>query len=348
VSSAGTVTPAPRRGETRPPERVLLLSESIGLAAILGRLLPGGDRFARAGSLREAAERGGLAGADAVVLDAPPNGRLGAVEQLRRDYQGPLVVLVEPGAAAGDLLQDEAATLLARPFAAEDLGAALGLPPPASQGDVGPVAQPDQGDPPPAGDGLGDRDMAAALDRVVAARLAAARRPGGWLADPPDRSAWSRLRHRLEAVPEELVHAWRARRWVRMAGFWGVCLLAFLIAFVVAARHHGLGAVDVTPPPTVEADFPAAPTTTVRPPSTSAGRAGTPGTSGFRGTYITSTTTAARVTTTTVRVVPGGGGTTRTSTTRRATTTTTGQATTTTNDQSTTTTTTTDTTLTGP
>jgi hypothetical protein len=340
VSSAGTVTPAPRRGETRPPERVLLLSESVGLAAILGRLLPGKDRLAQAGSLREAAERGGLAGgADAVVLDAPPDGRRGAVEQLRRDYQGPLVVLVEPGAVAGDLLQDGAATLLARPFAAEDLGAALGLPP-APLGDRWPVAEPDQGQPPPAGGGLGDRAMAAALDRVAAARAAAARRPGGWaVADPPDRSAWWRLRHRLETLPEELVHAWRARRWVRMAGFWGVCLLAFLTAFALAAQHDSLGAVDVTPLPTVEVGAPAAPTTTVRLPATSAGRAGTPGTGGFRGTYITSTTTAARATTTTVRAVPGGGATTRPATTRRATTTTVGQATTTTNDQSTTTTT---------
>lgn len=338
MSSAGTVTPAPRRGETRPPDRVLLLSESAGLAAILGRLLPGKDRLAQAGSLRETVEGGGLAGADAVVLDAPPDGRLGAVEQLRRDYQGPLVVLVEPGAVAGDLLPDEAATLLARPFGAEDLGAALGLPPLAPHGDGWPVAKRDQGEPPPAGGGLGDRDMAAALDRIAAARLAAARRPGAWaVADPPDRSAWWRLRHRLETLPEELVHAWRARRWVRMVGFWGVCLLAFLIAFVLAAQHDSLGAVDVTPLPTVEVGAPAAPTTTVRLPATSAGRAGTPGTGGFRGTYITSTTTAARATTTTVQAVPGGGATTRPATTRRATTTTVGQATTTTNDQSTTT-----------
>jgi hypothetical protein len=339
VSSAGTVTPAPRRGETRPPERVLLLSESVGLAAILGRLLPGKDRLAQAGSLREAAERGGVAGANAVVLDAPPDGRLGAVEQLRRDYQGPLVVLVEPGAVAGDLLQDEAATLLARPFAAEDLGAALGLPPLAPLGDPWPVAEPDQGEPPPASGGLGDRDMAEALDRVAAARLAAARRPGGWaVADPPDRSAWWWLRHRLETLPEELVHAWRARRWVRMAGFWGVSLLAFLIAFVLAAQHDSLGAVDFTPLPTVAVDQPSAPTTTLRLPGTTAGRAGTPGAGGFRGNLITSTTTAARVSTTTVQAVPGGGATTRPATTRRATTTTAGQATTTTNDRSTTTT----------
>jgi hypothetical protein len=337
---------------------VLLLSESVGLAAILGRLLHGEDRLAQAGSLREAAEQGGLAAADAVVLDAPPDARLGAVEQLRRDYQGPLVVLVEPGAHAGDLPQDEAATLLARPFAAEDLGAVLGLPPLGQQADRGrprpplasgaaarPAAPPagsDVGEPRPADGQPGGPDVAAALDLVAAARLAAARRPGGWPAtDPAGRSAWWWLRHRVGALPDELVHAWRARRWVRVAGFWAVCLLAFLVAFVLAAQNDSLGAVDVTPLPTVEVDQPAAPTTTVRLPATT-GRAGTFGAGGFRGTFITSTTLAARVTTTTVGGVPGGGGATRPPTTRP--TTSTNAATTTTNDQSSTT----DTTVTGP
>jgi hypothetical protein len=354
VSSAGTVT--------RPPERVLLLSESVGLAAILGRLLDGDDRLTQAGSLRQAAEQGGLAGADAVVLDTTPDARLTAVEHLRRDYQGPLVVLVEPGADAGDLPQDEAATLLARPFAAEDLGAVLGLPPLASQPGRGrprppvaaeadaanrraPPADPDAGEPPrPTDDESGGHDVAATLDRVAAARLAASRQPTGWPATvPADRSGWWRVRHRLEALPAELVHAWRARRWVRMAAFWTVCLLAFLIAFVLAAQDNSLGAVDVTPLPTVEVDPPGAPTTPGRVPESTAGRAGTPGTGRFRGTFIASTTTAARVTTTTIRAVPGGGGTTRPPTTRQATTSTNG-ATTTTNDQSSTT----DTTVTGP
>ena len=361
MSSAGTVTPAPRRGETRPPERVLLLSESVGLAAILGRLLDGDDRLTQAGSLREAAEEGGLAGADAVVLDALPDARLSAVEHLRRDYQGPLVVLVEPGADAGDLPRDEAATLLARPFAAEDLGAVLGLPPLASQPGRGrrrppvaagadtanrraPPADPDEGEPPPAADDDTGDEVAATLDRMAAARLAAWRQPGGWPDTvPADRSGWWRVRHRVEALPAELVHAWRARRWVRMAGFWAVCVLAFLIAFVLAAQDNSLGAVDVTPLPTVEVDPPGAPTTAGRVPESTAGWGGTPGTGGFRGTFIASTTTAARVTTTTIRAVPGGGGTTRPPTTRHATTST-NEATTTTNYQSSTT----DTTVTGP
>jgi hypothetical protein len=336
---------------------VLLLSESVGLAAILGRLLHREDRLAQAGSLREAAEQGGPAAADAVVLDAPPDARLGAVEQLRRDYQGPLVVLVEPGAHAGDLPQDEATTLLARPFAAEDLGAVLGLPPlgqPADRGRpwpplaAGAAARPaapadsDDGEPRPADERPGGRVVAAALDLVAAARLAAARRPGGWPAtDPTGRSAWWWLRHRVRALPDELVHAWRARRWVRVAGFWAVCLLAFLVAFVLAAQDDRLGAVDVTPLPTVEVDQPAAPTTTVRLPATT-GRDGTLGAGGFRGTFISSTTLGARVTTTTVGRVPGGGGATRPPTTRP--TTSTNGATTTTNDQSSTTATT----VTGP
>jgi hypothetical protein len=350
VSSAGTVT--------RPPERVLLLSESVGLAAILGRLLDGDDRLTQAGSLREAAEEGGLAGADAVVLDALPDARLAAVAHLRRDYQGPLVVLVEPGADAGDLPQDEAATLLARPFAAEDLGAVLGLPPLASQPgrrrprppvaagvDAGaPRADPDAGEPPPATDDDAADEVAATLDRVAPARRGAPRRLGGWpAAVPSDGSGWWRVRHQVAVLPAELVHAWRARRWVRMAGFWAVCLLAFLIAFVLAAQDDSLGAVDLTPLPTVEVDPPGATTTAGRVPESTSGRAGTPGTGSFRGAFIASTTTAARVTTTTIRAVPGGGGTTRPPTTRHATTSTNG-ATTTTNDPSSTT----DTTVTGP
>lgn len=38
----------------RPPARVLLLSDSAGLAAVLGGLLRGEERLVRAASLREA------------------------------------------------------------------------------------------------------------------------------------------------------------------------------------------------------------------------------------------------------------------------------------------------------
>jgi hypothetical protein len=114
VSSAGTATPA-RRGRKRPPARVLLLSESAGLAAVLGGLLHAEERLTRAGSLREAAEGGGLAAADAVVLDTQADGLLTDLQHLRRLYEGPLVVLVEQGVDGSDLPPDEARTVLVRP-----------------------------------------------------------------------------------------------------------------------------------------------------------------------------------------------------------------------------------------
>jgi hypothetical protein len=292
----------------RPPARVLLLSDSAGLAAVLGGLLRGEERLVRAASLREAAEGGGLAGTDAVVLDSHPDGRLAALEQLRQVYGGPLVLLVERGLRGGDLPPDDARTVLVRPFAAEDLGAVLGLPP----ADAGA----------PAAD--------AALELGAAA-------PGG--------SRRRRARQRAGLLPTELLHAWRARRWVRMAGFWAVCLLAFLIAFVLAAQDDSLGSVVVTPLPTV-AVSPASASTAARVPASTAGPAATPGAGGFEGVSQTApgpTTADPATTSSRSAPAPAGGATTRPATTRRATTTT-DQATTTTEDQATTT----DTTIAGP
>jgi hypothetical protein len=294
----------------RPPARVLLLSDSAGLAAVLGGLLRGEERLVRAGSLREAAEGGGLAGADAVVLDSHADGRLTALEQLRQAYDGPLVVLVERGLRGSDLPPDDNRTVLVRPFAAEDLGAVLGLPPA------------DAGTPAAA--------AAAPLELAAAA-------PGG--------SRWRRARQRAGLLPTELLHAWRARRWVRMGGFWAVCLLAFVIAFVLAAQDDSLGGVVVTPLPTV-AVSPAPPTTAATVRGTPAGPSGTQGAGGFRGASQSvpePTTAADPATTSTRRPAPAGGATTRPATTRGATTTT-DQATTTTEDQATTT----DTTIAGP
>lgn len=179
MSSAGTATPA-RRGRKRPPARVLLLSESAGLAAVLGGLLHAEERLTRAGSLREAAEGGGLAGADAVVLDTQADGRLTDLEHLRQLYGGPLVVLVERGAAGGHLPPDDARTVLVRPFAAEDLGAVLGLPPPARLAAAGPL--------PPTADRPSGRELVR-IDAASARQLAL--RPGHWPAVRPlDHSRW--------------------------------------------------------------------------------------------------------------------------------------------------------------
>jgi hypothetical protein len=358
VSSTGTATPA-RPGEARPPERVLLLSESAGLAAILGGLLDGHDRLTRVGSLREAADGGRLAGADAVVLDTPADGRATALEHLRRQYRGPLVVLVERGAEGGKLPPDQARTLLLRPFAADDLGAALGLPatvrqrheppqPPGTAREATPAVAPPvpaagSAAPPPGG-------ATAPPGTVVTFDLVAARqalqRQGGWPAVAvPGGSPWQRARHRVELLPEDLVHAWRARRWVRVAGFWVVCVAAFLVAFVLAAQDDSLGSVEVTPLPTVEVEPAAPPTTAARLPVTTAGQAGAPGggdSGGASEGIFEPTTSAARATTSTGQRASGGA-TTRPPTTR-PTTSTAGEATTTTSDQVTTT----DTTVPGP
>jgi hypothetical protein len=128
VSTAGTVprgdsTP----GEAHPPRRVVLLSESAGLATVLGRLLDRRDQLTRIGWPREVAEQGELDHADLVVLDVPDADRIAAVDQLRRRYRGPVVVFVERGDDGRRLPPDPACTLLARPFSADELRAALGL-----------------------------------------------------------------------------------------------------------------------------------------------------------------------------------------------------------------------------
>jgi hypothetical protein len=129
-----------------------------------------------------------------------------------------------------------------------------------------------------------------------------------------------------------------------MAGFWAVCLLAFVIAFVLAAQDDSLGGVVVTPLPTVAVSA-APPTTAGSVRVTATGPEGTQGAGGFRGASQTvpgPTTAADPATTSNRRPAPAGGATTRPATTRGATTT--DQATTTTEDQATTT----DTTIAGP
>ena len=128
MSSAGTVTRGDSRpGEVGPGRRLLLLSESAGLAAVLTRLLDRRDRITRTGWSAQATDEGGLGEADLVVLDVPRAGRAAACQQLRRRYHGPVVVLVERGDDGRGLPADQARTLLARPFSTDDLRAALNL-----------------------------------------------------------------------------------------------------------------------------------------------------------------------------------------------------------------------------
>jgi hypothetical protein len=337
---------------------VLLLSQSEGMAAVLGRLLDRDDRFTWLGSLREVAEWDEPAGVDTVVVDVPRQRRRAVLEDLRQRYRGPLVVIVERGGDASGMPPDEARRLLVRPFVADDLRAAIGLlpleerrrrtgfRPPAPAGALAapaattPAAVAGEAEAlvaPPVGSGeaadpFGPADggpAATALEVKAIARPAPSR-PGGW---PAGTRHVGSGRRRVELLLTELAHGWRTRRWVRVAGFSAVCVLAFAIAFALAAQGRcGPGCDDlgtgVAPPPTYPLDAPAPPTTIRRAPTSTARPGAVPGNGDFKGASGSNTSTTARASTTT-RPASGGAGT-QPPTTRPTTTDTTGPTTTTT------------------
>jgi hypothetical protein len=333
VSSAGIVPLGDSRpGETRPRRRVLLLSQSAGLGAVLSRLLDRRAQLAQTAWSGELGEQGGLNNADLVLLDVPRAGRAAAFEQLRRCYRGPVVVFVERGDDGGGLPADHARTLLARPFSTDQLKAALGLPELGTAGQPLPAARrsrpgaaegpatlagkaptlvaPPAGTGgivsmfPPAGDDRAASPAAATVDQETAAPPASDAEPD---AAPPETPR--RNRRRLGAPTTGLVHGRRVRRKLRIAGFAGLAAVAFTVAFVLAAQGRcgpGCDALKgiITPVSTLPAvNPPATPTTSVRrlPPSTTLPPPG----GGSRG------------------AVPGGALGSTTSTTRRAATTTT-------------------------
>jgi hypothetical protein len=266
---------------------VLLVAESAGLAAVLSHLLDPADRLSRLGSLRELAESQAIEAADIVVLDVPPEDRAAAVGQVRRRYQGPLVVLVATDDPSGPRL-DDASRLLVRPFSADALRAALvvgGLPAPAPR----PAAQ---------------------------APAAAPARP-----DLVDRAL---------GLLAALTQSWQARRRVRVAGISAFALLAFTVAFALAAQGGRCGpgcdafGTGFSPAPTIAPAPSRAPSTAApeRATSTTA-RPGAPATGAFRGISggraATTSTTGAKATTTTTATARRPA-TTRPATTRPATT----------------------------
>jgi hypothetical protein len=306
--------------------RVLLVAESAGLAAVLHHLLDPADRLSRLGSLRELAESRALEAADVVVLDVPPEDRAAAVDQVRRRYLGPLVVLVDRKEGMAGLHLDDACRLLPRPFSAEELGAALagpGLPGAAPR-----ILAPD-----PAATAADPVDPA---DPKAAARQAPVQRAAP---TPPGRLD---LVDRVLRLLAALTQGWQARRRVRVAGFSAFALVAFTVAFALAAQGGRCGpgcdgfGTGFSPAPTIAPASSLASSTTdaTRVPSTT--RAGSPATGAFQGIsggrVATTSTTRARVTTTTRRPA-----TTRPATTRPATTQTTDPVTTTTEPVTTTT-----------
>lgn len=333
VGMAGTMTRGPRQGERHPPRRVLLLSESAGLAAVLGRLLDRPDRLRRLSSLRELAEGRELEATDAVVLDLRRDDRAAAIGQVRRRYLGPLVVLVGKGDdGGGGLYPDDACTLLARPFSSIDLGAALAIPvlarpaptgaalaPPAAATAAG-AAQAGRGAVPPGAVLLSAAARTAragkagtAVDPKAAARPAPFR-PVPVAAAPGKGGLIDRARRMLVA----LTQGWQARRRVRVAGFSIFALVAFTVAFALAAQGRcgpGCDALGTgfSPAPTIApGESPAPPTTgPKRAPGSTAAPVGSPATDAFRGISgggLATTTTERRATTTTGKPSSGGGG----------------------------------------
>ena len=353
MSTADTGTRGSRPGDLS-RRRVLLLAESAGLAAVLHHLLDPADRLSRLGTLRELAETRALENADVVILDVAAEDRAGAVEQVRRRYLGPLVVLVAKGDDTGGLHLDDAATLLTRPFSADALAVALGplghpgrfrparrasvrlspedaaqLAPPAAVGPgaalagapatipAAPVAATAPATPataPPA-------DAAKVLaDVKAAARQAPVRAVP---AAPPGRLD---LVDRAQRALVALTQGWKARRRVRVAGFSAFALVAFTVAFALASQGRCGPGCDAfgtvfAPAPTIAASQSTAPSTTGPKRSTTTAAssgAAAPGTGVFRGISggRLATTTTRQATTTTRRPVA----TTRPATTRSATT----------------------------
>jgi hypothetical protein len=358
VSVAGAVPRgAPRPAGARPPRRLLLLSESAGLAAVLTRLLERSDRLIRSGWSREMVESGTLAAADLVVLDVPRAGRAVTLQQLRGHYRGPLVVLVERGARG--LRADKGCTLLARPFSTGDLKAALDAaefgatrptaispPPPAAAGAPATLAgkAPTLVAPPAGTGGMAAAFPAAGEERAarrvgVAVAGAAAATPAPPRPGAPPGAVPPATPRRPEGLLAGLVHGWRASRTVRIAGFVGLAAIAFVVAFALAAKGRCgpgcdplTGLAPVTTLPAAAVGAPGTPTTVGRlPPSTttatpSSGPAGAP--VGVPGS--TTSTTTRRATTTNRGSVTTRSTTTRSTTTTSTSTTTSSTTTTTT------------------
>jgi hypothetical protein len=193
--------------------RVVLVSDSAGLAAVLGHLLGPADRLGRLGSLRDLPDSRRLEAADVVVLDLPDGDRAAAVGQVRRRYRGPLVVLAGVGEEPGGPGLDDACAVLHRPFSADQLRAAL-----VAVAAGRPRAAPAAG-------------VAAVAGRVAEARPAP---PGGRAArGRPARGA------RALRLLVAFVEGWRTRRQIRVAGVSILALVAFGVAFAVAQGGCG-------------------------------------------------------------------------------------------------------------
>jgi hypothetical protein len=349
VTKAETVTREAGR-EPRPPRRVVLLSESAGLAALLKYLLGASGTLTRFATIREAGDRDGLENADTVVLDLPREGGDTTLAQVRHRYRGELIVLADRGHGRPEAAPEPAWTLLERPFSAVDLGTALGLPGLDAATAPGPRAEPKADRYPPV-EIRTARPLPAALGGPAAdkgpadVKAAAKRSPSFTSFAAAAGGAQAGLVERASRLLIALTQGWQAKRRVRVAGFSAFALVAFTVAFALAAQGgrcgpgcDALGTV-FSPGPTVAPATANAPSTTgPKRSTTTAGAPGGTGTGAFRGvsggrlatttTTGRATTTTGRATTTTRKPSPGAAPTTRPPTTQPPTTPTTQPSTT--------------------
>jgi hypothetical protein len=256
-------TPRERRPGEFHRRRVVLLAESAGLVAVLGHLLGPADRLSRVGSLRELAGSRSLEGADVVVLDLPDEDRDAAVAQVRRRYRGPLVVLAGEGERPAGPLPDDTCTLLARPFSVDALAAALSVP----------------------------GRTAAAAAAAAATPVVVPPAPAAPVVAPAAAGRVEPLVDRAQGLLVALAEGWRTRRQVRVAGFAALAVVAFAVAFALAAGGRcGPGCdplgTGLSPAPTIASVSSRAPSDSGprHPTSTTVIRAGSPGTGAFLGT----------------------------------------------------------------
>lgn len=310
MSVAETAVEGSGQSEPHPPRRVVLLSESTGLAGLLKHLLGPSGRLHRFASLLEAVEESALEDADTVVLDLPSK-RLGPVlAKLHHDYQGELIVLSNRGQQGSGVIYHPAWTLVTRPFSVHTLGTALGLP----GHDRGEESTPTGESPPPAPSDQPTRPTSG-IDGQIAAR-----RPPFWGQLATGQAGHGAFDGRLSRPLAALAHGWRTRRPVRAAGFSVLALVAFSIAFALAAQGqcasdcHPLGTVLPPAPTAAPSDSRVPPTTgPKRVPQSTATSAGSQGTGAYLGVsgggLARTSTPEPAVTTTTHLHGAGGGGT---------------------------------------
>jgi hypothetical protein len=306
----------------------------MGLAALLKYLLGASGTVTRFTGVREAADHDGLVDADTVVLDLPRDGADTTLAQVRHRYRGELIVLADRGRGRSQAAPDPAWTLLERPFSAVDLGTALGLPgldaatAPGPKADRHPPVEIKTARPLPAALGGLAAGAAAPADVKAAAKRAPSWAPFAAAAG----TAQAGLVDRVSKLVVALTQGWQAKRRVRVVGFSAFALVAFTVAFTLAAQGGRCGpgcdafGTVFSPDPTVAPAESSAPSTTgpKRATSTTVAKAGPGGTGAFQGVSggrLATTTTERRATTTTRKPSPGGSPTTRPPTTQPPTTT---------------------------